>query len=270
MVNNLQDALVLVTGAGSGIGRATALAFAAEGARVMAADINLASAEKTAADCSERAGGAEPLLLDVADWDAVVDVAEKVRADHGALDVLVNNAGVGMSGRLTDMSVEDWRWIRSINLDGVVHGCRAFGPAMVERGAGHVVNVSSGLGYTQTGTEIAYCTTKAAVLAFSRCLQADWSSRGVGVSAICPGVINTPILGASRFLGTQDSATTRRRAEWIFGKGHKPESVAQAIVGAVLRNRPVVAVGWEAKLGWAAHRLLPVAVQQRLARQGLG
>ena len=270
MVNNLQDALVLVTGAGSGIGRATALAFAAEGARVLAADINLASAEKTAAACAERGVDSEAIALDVADWDAVVDVAEKVRADHGGLDVLVNNAGVGMSGRLTDMSIEDWRWIRSINLDGVVHGCRAFGPAMLERGAGHVVNVSSGLGYTQTATEAAYCTTKAAVLAFSRCLQADWAGRGVGVSAICPGVINTPILGASRFLGTQDNTKTRRRAEWVFGKGHKPEAVAQAILGAVERNRAVVAVGWEAKLGWAANRLLPVAAQQRLARQGLG
>jgi NAD(P)-dependent dehydrogenase (short-subunit alcohol dehydrogenase family) len=270
MVNNLQDALVLVTGAGSGIGRATALAFAAEGARVLAADINLSSAEQTAAECSGRGPGAQALLLDVADWDAVVDVAEKVRADHGALDVIVNNAGVGMGGSLTDMSIEDWRWIRSVNLDGVVHGCRAFGPAMLERGSGHVVNVSSGLGYTQSSAATAYCTTKAAVLSFSRCLHADWAPRGVGVSAICPGVINTPILDASRLLGPPaDSDSARRRAEKIFRRGHKPETVAHAIVGAVQRNRPVVPVGWEARLGWGLNRLLPVAAQQRLARLGI-
>lgn len=263
---SLQGALVLVTGAGSGIGRATALAFAAEGARVVAADIDAASAEKTAAACAEQGVEAEALTLDVADWDAVVAAATRVHADHGPLDVLVNNAGVGMSGHLADMSVDDWRWIRSINLDGVVHGCRAFGPAMVERGSGHVVNVSSGLGYTPTATEVAYCTTKAAVLAFSRCLAADWAGRGVGVSAICPGVIDTPILEASRFLGDQGTEDVRRRAEWIFGKGHKPETVAAAIVASVRHRRPVVAVGWEAKLGWWAHRLVPVAVQQRLAR----
>jgi NAD(P)-dependent dehydrogenase (short-subunit alcohol dehydrogenase family) len=270
MVNNLQDALVLVTGAGSGIGRATALAFAAEGARVLAADINRPSAEQTAAECSGRGPAAQALLLDVADWDAVVDVAEKVRADHGALDVLVNNAGVGMGGSLTDMSIEDWRWIRSINLDGVVHGCRAFGPAMIERGSGHVVNVSSGLGYTASSAATAYCTTKAAVLSFSRCLQADWAPRGVSVSAICPGVINTPILDASRLLGAPaGSDSARRRAEKIFRRGHKPETVAVAIVGAVQRNRPVVPVGWEARLGWGLNRLLPVAAQQRLARLGI-
>ena len=196
------------------------------------------------------------------------DLAERVAADHGPLDVLVNNAGVGMSGRLAEMSIDDWRWIRAINLDGVVHGCQAFGPAMITRGSGHVVNMSSGLAYTPLAAEPAYVTTKAAVLALSLCLRADWQSHGVGVSAICPGVINTPIATSTRFVGGQDDPEIRDRVRKLFRRGHRPELVAGAVLDAVARNRAVVPVGWEAKLGWWAHRLLPVAVQQAVARQG--
>ena len=265
-----EGSLVLVTGAGSGIGRATALAFAAGGARVLAVDVDLPSAEKTAAACSEAgASSAEALPCDVADWDAVVALAEAVHDGHGPLDVLVNNAGVGMTGRLADVSIDDWRWIRSINLDGVVHGCKAFGPAMIERRSGHVVNVSSGLGYTPRATEPAYVTTKAAVLALSQCLRADWTRHGVGVSAVCPGVIDTPIVDHARFLGGQADPRTRARAKWLFRRGHPPEAVAGAIVGAVRRNRAVVPVGWEAHLGWWASRVTPAVVQQLVARVGL-
>ena len=179
----------------------------------------------------------------------------------------MNNAGVGMSARFAAMTIDDWRWIRGVNLDGVVHGCQVFGPPMLEKGRGHVVNVSSGLGYTTRATEPAYVTTKAAVLALSQCLRADWRSSGVGVSAVCPGVIDTPILDGTRFLGAQ--AGTEERTRTVFRHGHPAVLVARDVVDAIRRNRAVVAVGWEAKLGWWAHRLLPVAVQQRVARQAL-
>lgn len=265
MVNS--ESLVLVTGAGSGIGRATAIAFAARGARVIAVDIDAAAAAGTAADCAERGSPGRALTCDVADWDAVAALAVHVEDAFGPPDVLVNNAGVGMTGRLTDTSIEDWRWIRSINLDGVVHGCRAFGPAMVARGAGHVVNVSSGLGYTPRATEPAYVTTKAAVLALSLCLRADWGRYGVGVSAVCPGVVDTPIVASTRYLGGRAEARTRARVERLFARGHPAALVAEAIVDAVARNRGVVPVGWEARLGWWAHRLSPLSLQQVAARQ---
>src|SRR5690606_41982522 len=105
------------------------------------------------------------------DSHAVTGLAARVEPVWGTPEVLVNNAGAGMSGRLTSMSLDDWRWIRSINLDGVVHMCRAFGPGMVAAGRGHVVNVSSGLAYVPRATEPAYVTTKAAVLALSQSLQ---------------------------------------------------------------------------------------------------
>jgi len=262
----LDGALAVVTGAGSGIGRATALALAAEGTRVVCADIDAAAAEKTAAACTELGQAAWGVGCDVASFEDVTAMAATVMDNHGVPDVVVNNAGVGMTGAFADMSIDDWRWIRSINLDGVVHGCKAFGPAMLRRGSGHVVNTSSGLAYTIHATEPAYVTTKAAVLALSRCLQADWGPQGVGVSAICPGVINTPIIASTRFPGS-DPVGRQRDAQRLFKRGHKPELVAAGIVDAIRRDKTVVPVGWEAKLGWALQRTMPVRAGQFFARQ---
>jgi NAD(P)-dependent dehydrogenase (short-subunit alcohol dehydrogenase family) len=128
-----------------------------------------------------------------------------------------------------------------------------------------VVNVSSGLGFVARATEPAYCTTKAAVLHLSACLRADWASSGVGVSAICPGVINTPIIDHTRFLGSRDDAKNRKRAKKTFNRGHSPDLVAKAIVGSVERNRPVVPVGVESWLGWVGRRVLPTRLGDVIA-----
>jgi NAD(P)-dependent dehydrogenase (short-subunit alcohol dehydrogenase family) len=265
----LRAARVLVTGAGSGIGRATALAFAAEGAHVLAVDIDADAAELAAKECSALGPEASAHRLDVADRDAVLALARDVHADGGALDVLVNNAGVGVSGGFAETSLEDWDWILGINLMGVIFGCHAFGPAMVERGRGHIVNIASALGYTPRATEPAYCTTKAGVLALSRCLRAEWGPAGVGVSAICPGVINTAIVRQTRFLG--ERAASHEGAVQLFAKrGHAPSKVASAILDSVRRDRPVVPVGPEAWVGWFAHRLLPSRATDVVARASIG
>jgi NAD(P)-dependent dehydrogenase (short-subunit alcohol dehydrogenase family) len=267
----IPGSLALVTGAGSGIGRATALAFADAGARVLAVDIDGEAAEKTAAACAERGSNSASYQVDVADRDGVLRLADTVHDEHGTLDVLVNNAGVGMSARFLDMRLEDWDWIISINLMGAVHTCHAFGPAMVERHRGHVVNVSSGLGYTPRATEPAYVTTKAGALALSQCLRADWHRDGVGVSAVCPGVINTPIISRTRFRGERAAPGTVNRARELFSKrGHPPERVAKAILTAVRRNVSVVPVGIEAHIGWYIHRLAPSRVIDRMARTSVG
>lgn len=262
----LRGATALVTGAGSGIGRATAVALARRGATVLCVDLDEDTAEVTAASCRDHGAEAEALQCDVADRRAVAALAERVTRDHGPLGVLVNNAGVGMSGGLADMTPEDWDWIRSINLDGVVYGCQAFGPAMLAEGRGHVVNMSSGLGYVMQGSEIAYCTTKAAVLAFSRCLRADWHRHGVGVSAVCPGIINTPILAGTRFVGEMGTDRAQAMARRLFSRGHSPDVVADAVLRAIERDRAVVPAGFEAHLGWYAGRFLPLAVTDQLAR----
>jgi 2-hydroxycyclohexanecarboxyl-CoA dehydrogenase len=269
-VIELRGSLALVTGAGNGIGRATALALADAGGRVLCVDIDGEAAEKTAAQCAERAGGAGSYDLDVADRAAVLSLAERVHNDHGPLDVLVNNAGVGMSARFLDTTLEDWDWIISVNMLGAIHACHSFGPAMVERGRGHVVNVSSGLGYTPRATEAAYVSTKAGVLALSRCLRADWHGHGVGVSAVCPGVINTGIVRRTRFRGARAAPDTVAGVEKLFSKrGHPPERVARAVLAAIRRDQAVVPVGIEAHVGWYLHRLAPTRLTDRLARASL-
>lgn len=256
---DLDGATALVTGAGSGIGRATAVALAGSGTSVLCVDIDEVAARATAASCRDHGAAAEAHVCDVTDAAAMEALAATIRRDHGVLDVVVNNAGVGMSARLADMAPDDWEWIRSVNLDGVVNGCRIFGVPMAERGRGHVVNMSSGLAYVPRSTEIAYCTTKAAVLMFSRSLRADWRTCGVGVSAICPGVINTPILTRGRFSGPMWSEATEGLARRAFGWGHRPEVVADAVVHAIRANRAVVAPGVESRIGWHAQRVLPLA-----------
>jgi len=267
----LVGATALVTGAGSGIGRATAHALATGGATVLCTDIDEAAAEKTAAECGERASAGSSAAprayrLDVADREEVDAVAAAVERQYGALHVLVNNAGVGMTGSFSDMTAEDWAFIRAVNLDGVVNCCSAFTPPMLTARRGQVVNISSGLAFVATANESAYGATKAAVLQLSLCLRADWSARGVGVTAVCPGFINTPIASSARFTGGKEDPRRRARLVKGFSHAHPAEKVGNAIVKAIATNRALVPVGFESVLGWYAHRLTPLAFGQGMAR----
>lgn len=253
----------LITGAGSGIGRATALRLARAGAVVVAVDIDATSAEATAREC---VGGGQPAFYecDVSDRAAVEDLAARVEDEVGAVDLLVNNAGVGLVGAFLDATLQDWDWLRGINLDGVAYGCHAFGSRMVKRGRGHVVNVSSGSAYVPYINLAAYCAAKAGVLMLSECLRADWSRAGVGVSVICPGVINTPIAGSARMVGP--IADRRDAAVRLLRRGRSPDAVAKAIIDAVERNRGVVPVGIESSVAYRVLRFAPRRAQDALAR----
>ena len=169
---------------------ATALALAERGASVVAVDIDELAAERTAADCREAGAAiAGARRVDVADRAAMRGAGRRGARHPRPARRARQQRRRGHDRRASPTrTLDDWAWIRSINLDGVVHGCALFGPPMLERGRGHVVNVSSALGYVATVTEPAYVTTKAGVLALSQCLRADWRRDGVGVSAICPGV----------------------------------------------------------------------------------
>ncbi|MFG1793310.1 SDR family NAD(P)-dependent oxidoreductase [Nocardia sp. NPDC049149] len=259
-----RGAVVVVTGAGNGIGAATTKRYAGLGAQVCVVDIDESGAAATAAACRAAGGEAHVFPCDVADLGALRALADTITTTVGPVDVLVNNAGVGVGGPFLDTSLDDWQWLRSINLDAVVHGCHLFGAAMVERGKGHIVNVASGAAYIPNKRMATYCASKAAVVMLSRCLRADWAANHVGVSAVCPGVINTGILDRTRLRG---SAIGERA--WMakaFSYSHAPDSVAKAIVGAVAHNRAQVSVGIEAQLAYHGLRLLPGAVHDVLAR----
>ncbi|SDO30770.1 Short-chain dehydrogenase [Lentzea jiangxiensis] len=248
--------LVVITGGGSGIGRATAVAFAATGARVVVSDVDFAAAEETAGMVDGHA-----YEVDVRSEEAVRAWARRVADEHGVPDVVVNNAGIGHSGSFLSTSAEQWRRVLDVNLWGVVHGCRAFGELMVERGeGGHIVNLSSAAAYLPSKILSAYATSKAAVFMLSDCLRAELAPHAIGVSAICPGVVNTNITATTTFSGVSAEEERRKqdRASRLYARrGFGPERVAAEIVRAVRRNRPVVPVTVEAKAARIAGRVAP-------------
>jgi NAD(P)-dependent dehydrogenase (short-subunit alcohol dehydrogenase family) len=260
----IKGSRAVVTGGGSGIGKATALRFAKQGAEVVCVDIDAEAAEKTALECG---GASTARHCDVSNPAAVERMADAIESEQGPVDVLVNNAGVGIGGPFLQASVEDWDWLMGVNLNGVAYGCHAFGTRMVARRRGHVVNVASGAAYIMSRELAAYCASKAAVLALSRCLRADWASAGVGVSVICPGVINTPIATHTRMVGP-----LAERQEWIartMRLGHSPDLVAKAIVRAIERNQEVVPVGLESELAYRVLPFIPGRIQALATRTPL-
>lgn len=254
--------LVLVTGAGSGIGRATALAFAEAGARVIAVDRDAESAARTA-EAASAIGAPEAWAetVDVSDEPAMEKFAAKVHGELGVVDVLVNNAGIGLSGSFFDTTPDDWRKVLDVNLWGVIHGCRLFGRQMAERGqGGHIVNIASAAAFQPLKALPAYGTSKAAVLMLSECLRAELARQDIGVTAICPGVVNTGITATATFVGVDPEEEKRRRkkATRAYGlRNYPPEKVAKAILKAVVRNEAVVAVTPEAKAARALSRFAP-------------
>jgi NAD(P)-dependent dehydrogenase (short-subunit alcohol dehydrogenase family) len=262
----LSDKLVVVTGAGSGIGRETALAFGSLGAEIVIADLNAAPAEETAAMVRDRGVDAHSYVVDVSDVGAMEDFAKRVVADHGVPDIVVNNAGIGIAGNFLDTTASDWERIVDVNLLGVVHGCRLFGQAMVDRReGGHIVNVASAAAFTPSRTLGAYCATKAAVLMLSECLRAELSDKGIGVSAICPGIVNTPITTSTHYVGVSDDEESDRRkrvSKQYARRNYPPSKVAKAIVKAVRTNAAVVPVTPEARGARFMSRLSPGAMRR--------
>lgn len=261
--DHFTDTLVSVTGAGSGIGRETALAFAAEGAEVIVSDIDEAAARDTAAAVADAGGTAHAYRLDVADADAVERFADEVCAAHGVPDIVVNNAGIGQAGSFLDTPPELWNQVLDVNLGGVVNGCRAFARRLVDRGTGgHIVNVASMASYAPLQSLNAYCTSKAAVYMFSDCLRAELDAAGIGLTTICPSTVNTDIVRNTRFSAPtdrgRDVAGRRGQLQKMFAmRRFGPDKAATAIVSAVKADKAIRPVMPEAYLVYGVSRVAP-------------
>lgn len=257
------DTLVSITGAGSGIGRETALAFARQGAELVLSDIDEGGLKDTAATVTARGGTAHTYVLDVSDAAAVERFADEICAAHGVPDIVVNNAGVGQAGGFLDTPADQWDRVLDVNLGGVVNGCRAFARRLVERGTGgHIVNVASMAAYTPIQSLNAYCTSKAAVYMFSDCLRAELDAAGVGLTTICPGVIDTPIVRHTRIHApagrSGDVAARRAQLEKLFAlRRYGPDKVAKSIIAAVQANRAIQPVAPEAHVVYGVSRVAP-------------
>ncbi|PPE75498.1 short chain dehydrogenase [Solimonas fluminis] len=261
--------LVVITGAGSGFGRETSLLFAEAGADIIAVDINLEAAERTAELSRLLGAQAWARKTDVGSIEDMQSLADWVEKELGAPDIVVNNAGIGVAGSFFDTSDADWERVLRVNLWGVIHGSRLFGKQMIAAGKqGHIVNVASMGGFTPSRFMSAYNTSKAAVMMLSDCIRAELADRKIEVSTICPGLSITNITQSTRFVGASPEEEARRQqsATKLYQKRNlKPQTIARAILDAVEHKRAEVPVGVEAHGSRLLSRFFP-ALSRRLAR----
>jgi len=258
-VRDLRGATALVTGAGSGIGHELARACGRRGARLVICELDETRLEEAERDL--RGLGCDVLArrVDVGSRAEMEGFAADVHREWGPVDLLVNNAGVGLGGFFLETTLEDWEWIARTNFFGVVHGCHFFVPEMAKRGRpGHVVNVASAAAYAPLPAQSAYAATKFAVLGLSVAMHAEPRHAGIGVTAVCPGFIDTPIVERARLRGVADDPQNRRRtAAFYRRRGYGPERVARNTLRAVQRNRAVAPISLEAWGLYYASRFAP-------------
>jgi len=262
---------ILVTGAGSGLGRAIALHFARRGWRVAVTDADSGTAERTLAEIAALGAQGVAARLDVTSEADFARTVAQLRADWGGLDVLVNNAGVATSGTVAESPLEQWQWVLNINLLGCVRGCRAVIPLLQEQRGGHIVNVASFAGIANPPALASYNVAKAAVISLSETLRFEMAPHGVGVSVACPSFFKTNLIQTSRAAAPGGSAAGAAQMEAITA--HLMENatvsaddVAADIGDAVLRNRFLVLTHPDARQRYHLKRLAP-ELYFRLARK---
>ena len=265
-MKNLKDKVAVVTGASSGIGEAIAVRLAAEGAIVILAGRDEGRLDAATKKCP--GGRAWSFRCDVTDERQVTEFARAVHQRHGAIDLLVNNAGVVMSGLLVDVESSDWRRLFDVNVMGVVLGCRAFLPRMIERGTGgHVVNMASAAGIVGPYGMSTYAATKFAVAGLTESLRFEMKRHRIGVSLICPSYVDTPLAEKVKVVGALDNPRTRAGIEREFKRNSvKPDLVAARTIAAIRGNRAVTTVGRDATLARVMKRLSPTLLEKALAR----
>jgi NAD(P)-dependent dehydrogenase (short-subunit alcohol dehydrogenase family) len=246
---------VLVTGAGSGLGRAIATRFAADGCRVLFTDVDAASAATAAAGT-----GSHHLPLDVTDDDAWAAARAWCEEHWGGLDILVNNAGVAGAGRIETVPMEDWRWIIETNLLSTVRGCRTFVPLLKAQRSGHVVNVASLAGLLTPPTMGSYNVSKAGVVALSDTLRSELAPFGVRTTLVCPGFVRTNLAASAR---SSDPALADLTTKLVTTSKLSPDDVAAKVVAAVDLGRYLVLTEPVGRLAWIAKRYAPALVHRR-------
>jgi len=273
--------VAVVTGAASGIGRALSTALARRGATVVLADIDEAGA-KAAADqladdelAAATGAGASGVALDVTDAAAFSELVGRAVTDHGRIDLLFNNAGVGMGGDVGDLSLVHWDRVIDVNLRGVVHGVAAAYPVMIRQGRGHIVNTASLAGLLPAPLLSPYAMTKHGVVGLSTSLRMEAAAHGVRVSVVCPGVIDTPLLDKGNPADLPAVASLpegRRMLTRSIGQPYPAASLADDVLVGVARNRAFIVTPRHARTAWAAYRAAPelfVRIGPALLRRAL-
>jgi NAD(P)-dependent dehydrogenase (short-subunit alcohol dehydrogenase family) len=254
-LSTLRDRRVFVTGAASGIGRATALAAAAQGAAVFLTDIDAAGLARTVA-AIEAGGGrvAHTEAADVTDYTAIKAMAKEIHARFGSMDVLMNVAGIAIWGTVENLEHRQWQKTIDVNLMGPIHVIESFVPAMIAAGrGGHIVNVSSAAGLIGIPWHAAYSASKFGIRGVSEVLRFDLRRHGIGVSVVCPGAVDTGLTETIEIAGVDTSGRQFRRLQGRFKKhAATPDQAAAAILRGVRRNRYLVYTSWDIR---AIHQL---------------
>ncbi len=253
----VENPRAVVTGAGSGLGRAFCVELARRGARVVACDIDEASARETAAMIPQAASLVA--RCDVASRDEVEALAARVDDALGGVDLVINNAGVAVAGKVGEVSDEDWRWIMGVNLWGPVHGCEVFTPRLKRQGRGHVLNVASLAGIAKAAMMGPYNVTKAGVIALTETMAAELEGTGVGATVLCPSFFPTNIgknaRGSdARLQGVVERLMARSRID--------ANDVARIALDAVKREKLYVLPHAEGRVLWALERMMPAVVHR--------
>ena len=267
-MRTLDGKVVVITGAGSGIGRALALDVAGRGAAVALSDWDEVGLVETARLVHERTGReVRTDKVDVRDRAAVRELAASVVAEHGRVNVVVNNAGVALHGDFEEVGYDDFEWVMDVDFWGVVHGTKEFLPHLIASGDGHVVNVSSLFGLLGIPGQTAYNSAKFAVRGFTEALRTEMLVAGhpVGVTCVHPGGIRTGIARNARVTSSHDQAQFARHFDTKLART-TPERAAELIVEGVLAGRPRVVVGADAKLLDAFVRIVGPRYQRVVAK----
>lgn len=250
-----RGAAAVVTGAGSGIGRAFALEIARRGGSVLCSDINLATAEETVALVEELGGQAWAFKCDVSKLKQVEELAEEAeRVLPGPVSLVINNAGVGVGGKpVGEAPMTDWKWTLGINLWGVIHGCHVFTPKLKQLGHGGIINVASTASFSAAPLMGAYNVTKAGALALTETMAAELAGSGISVTALCPTLVKTNIKANGRIVGESSKLFDRLMDRF----GMPPERVVNDALNALDRGDLYVMPQFDARMIWRAKRLIP-------------
>lgn len=246
-------ARAVITGAGSGFGRAVTYELVARGARVLCTDIDRDAVDETVREVKARGGEGHAMVVDVREASQIASMATRADELWGGTDVLVNNAGVAVTGAVGAIPLDDWKWQIDINLWGVIHGCHHFVPRMKIQKRGWILNVASIAGVVSAPTMGPYNVTKAGVIALSETLSTELAKDGVSVTALCPSFFRTNIHASARNHGVGQSSKTNKlvtEAKW------GPEEIARIAVNGLERGQLYVMPQPDARAMWRAKRAL--------------
>jgi NAD(P)-dependent dehydrogenase (short-subunit alcohol dehydrogenase family) len=259
-----QPLRAVVTGAGSGLGRALALDLAKRGASLIVSDIDLSAAEETAELVRQQGATVEALQCDVTDRDAVFALVDETEKRLGGIDFIANNAGVAVGGSFDEISIEDWRWAVDINLWGVIYGCQAAVPKMKAQGRGYILNVASAAGLLAPPAMSAYNVTKAGVVSLSETLFAEYKAEGIRVAVLCPTFFRTNIVESGR--GATTDKEDAQIIRWMERSKEQAPDVARDAIDSVRDGKLYVQPMRDGRMAWRLKRTSPQRFYESLSK----